>query len=97
MHGAGQPGEVGQKGDTNACATTCSHRFLAQNKQQHADDTGWIEVNGTHCVDKIEKETPYKLKDNDLGVNTDKTEKHHVSQERTKMIVGRKSNALEAC
>ena len=49
-------------------------------EQQYADDTGWIEVNGTHRVDKIEKETPDKLEDNNLGANTDKTEKHHVSR-----------------
>ena len=28
-------------------------------------------MNGTHRVDKIEKETPDKLKDDNLGVNTD--------------------------
>ena len=49
-------------------------------EQQYADDTVWIEVNGTHRVDKIEKEAPDKLKDNNLGLNTDKTEKHHMSR-----------------
>ena len=47
-------------------------------EQQYADDTGWIEVNGTHRVNKKEKETPDKLEDNNSGVNTDKAEKHHV-------------------
>ncbi len=48
--------------------------------QQYADDTGWIGVNANRKIERVKKEVPDKLRDNNLFVNEGKTEEYHITR-----------------